>query len=75
MGDMAEYWRDVKPIYKQMHDERVAKTPDRIEYTIERFTKHNIPFELKNEVTGQFNIRKRKTNNSLLLFNRKDIVE
>ena len=75
MGDMSEYWRDVKPIYKQMHDERVAKTPDRIEYTIERFTKHNIPFELKNEATGQFNIRKRKTNNSLLLFNRKDIVE
>lgn len=75
MSDMAEYWKDVKPIYKKMHDERVAKTPDRIEYTIQRFTKHNIPFELKNEETGQFNIRKRKTNNSLLLFNWKNIIK
>ena len=60
MGDLAEYWKDVKPIYKQMHDERVAKTPSRIEYTIQKFTEKNIPFELKNEMTGQFNIRKSK---------------
>ena len=60
MGDLAEYWKDVKPIYKQMHDERVTKTPSRIEYTIQKFTEENIPFELKNEMTGQFNIRKGK---------------
>ena len=60
MAELAEYWKDVKPIYKQRHDERVAKTPDRIEYTIKKFTEKNIPFELKNEMTGQFNIRKGK---------------
>lgn len=60
MGDMAEYWKDVKPIYKQIHNERVAKTPSRIKYTIQKFTEKNIPFELKNEMIGQFNIRKGK---------------
>lgn len=58
MGDMAEYWKDVKPYYKELHDKRVAKTPNRIEYSIEQFEKNNIPYELKNEITGQFNIRK-----------------
>lgn len=58
MSEMAEYWADVKPIYKEIHKKRVAKTPNRIEYSIEQFKKNNIPYELKNEVTGQFNLRK-----------------
>lgn len=60
MGELAEYWRDVKTIYKEEHDKRVAKTPSRIEYSIEQFNKNNIPYELKNEITGQFNLRKGK---------------
>lgn len=60
MAELAEYWKDVKPIYKQRHDERVSKTPDRIKYTIKKFTEKAIPFELKNEITGQFNIKKEK---------------
>lgn len=58
MSELSEYWKDVKPLYKEMHDKRVAKTPDRIEYSIKEFGKSNIPYELKNEETGQFNIRK-----------------
>ena len=58
MSEMTEYWADVKPIYKELHNKRVAKTPNRIEYSIEQFEKNNIPYELKNEVTGQFNLRK-----------------
>lgn len=58
MGELSEYWKDVKPIYKEIHNERVAKTPGRIEYTIKKFTEKKIPFELKNKTTGQFNIKK-----------------
>lgn len=56
MGEMSEYWRDVKPYYKQKHDNRVAQTPSRIEYTKRAFDKHKIPYELKNGMTGQFNV-------------------
>jgi len=58
MSELAEYWKDVKPFYKGLHSQRVAKTPDRIEYAISEFTKNGISAELKNEQTGQFNIRK-----------------
>lgn len=51
---MGEYWRDVKPELKKKHDERVAKTPDRIEYAIQQFEKHEIQYELKNGATGHF---------------------
>ena len=57
MGELAEYWQDIKPIYKQKHNERVAKTPQRIEYAKNEFAKNNIKAELKNEQTGQFNIK------------------
>lgn len=39
---------------KQMHKERVAKNPDRIEYAIKQFEKHGIEYELKNAQTGHF---------------------
>lgn len=58
MSELSEYWKDVKPYYKEMHDKRVAKTPDRIEYTRKEFMKNGIKAELKNAQTGQFNIRK-----------------
>lgn len=58
MSEMSEYWKDVKPYYKEKHDKRVAKTPDRIEYSKKEFMKNGIYAELKNIQTGQFNIRK-----------------
>lgn len=39
---------------KEKHKERVAKNPDRIEYAIMQFEKHDIEYELKNEQTGHF---------------------
>ena len=30
MSTMREYWDDVKPVYKEKHDQRVAKTPERV---------------------------------------------
>ena len=42
MSEMSEYWKDVKPYYKEEHDKRVAKTPDRIEYSKREFMKNGI---------------------------------
>ena len=58
MGELAEYWRDVKPLYKEEHNKKVAKTLERIEYSKKEFLKNGIYAELKNANTGQFNIRK-----------------
>ena len=43
MGDLIDMFEGMK----EMHEERVAKTPSRIEYAIEKF-------ELKNPATGHF---------------------
>ena len=49
-------WQGLREDFKQKHKERVAKTPQRIEYAKQEFEKHSIDAELKNEQTGQFNI-------------------
>lgn len=49
-------WQGLREDFKQMHKDRVAKTPQRIDYTKNEFAKNNIKAELKNEQTGQFNI-------------------
>ena len=64
---MGEYWRDIKPELKKKHDERVAKTPDRIEYAIQQFEKNGIKYELKNVATGHFHCW-RKSDNKLYQF-------
>lgn len=64
---MGEYWRDVKPHLKQKHDERVAKTPDRVEYAIAQFEKNGIKYELKNAGNGHFHCW-RKSDNRLYQF-------
>lgn len=64
---MGEYWRDVKPELKKKHDERVAKTPDRVEYAIQQFEKNEIQYELKNGATGHFHCR-RKSDGRLYQF-------
>lgn len=60
MGDMREYWEDRKPEFKKQHDERVAKTPDRVMYAIKQFEKYDIEYVLKNEATGHFHCRRKK---------------
>lgn len=39
---------------EQLHKERVAKNPKRIEYAIQQFEAHGIKYELKNSQTGHF---------------------
>lgn len=59
MGELAEYWRDVKPILKQINAEKREKHYDkRIEYAINQFEENNIPYKLCNESNGHFNLLK-----------------
>lgn len=44
---------------EERHCERVAKTPDRVEYAIKQFEKHDIEYSLKNAQTGHFHCRRR----------------
>lgn len=67
MGDMREVFDAVKADCKARHDERVAKTPDRIDYAIEQFEKNGIRYELKNETIGHFHCW-RKSDNRLYQF-------
>ena len=42
----------LKEIAKQKHTQRVAKTPDRIEYAKQQFEKNNIAYTVKNSSNG-----------------------
>jgi hypothetical protein len=50
MGDIGEMYRDMH----EMHNERVQKTPERIEYAIQQFKDNGIRYELKNPAIGHF---------------------
>lgn len=57
MGEMAKYWKDVKPILKQQNQEMREKNYDkRIEYAIAQFEENNIPYKLCNKDNGHFNL-------------------
>ena len=57
MGELAEYWKDVKPILKQQNEEHREKHYDeRIEYAIKQFEENKIPYKLCNETNGHFNL-------------------
>ena len=58
----AEDFEGIKELAKKHHTERVAKTPQRIEYAIQRFSNENIPYILKNEQTGHFHLFDSKGN-------------
>lgn len=62
-----EVWDALKAHGKQVHQERVAKNSDRIQYAIEQFKKNNIEFVLKNESNGHFHCR-RQTDDRLFQF-------
>ena len=51
MGDMREFYEP----YKQMHKQRVAKTPERLEYAVKLLKENGITFKVCNETTGQIN--------------------
>ncbi len=52
---------------KEKHDERVADTPNRIEFAKKQFESNNIDYDLKNESTGHFHCW-RKSDNKLFQF-------
>ena len=61
MGELAQYWKDVKPILKQQNEEHREKHYDeRIEYAIKQFDQNNIPYKLCNKTNGHFNLYKDK---------------
>lgn len=51
MGDMREFFEP----YKEMHRQRVAKNPDRLEYAIEQLENNAIFYKVCNKQTGQIN--------------------
>lgn len=52
---------------KQIHIERVAKMPERIEFANRMFEKHGIEYQLKNPTTGHFHCW-RKSDGKLFQF-------
>lgn len=51
MGDMAEYFEG----YKELHKQRVAQNPKRLEFAVKLLTDSGIAFKVCNEETGQIN--------------------
>lgn len=53
--------------FREMHKERVAKNPERIEYAIKQFKKHDVEYRLMNATTGHFHCH-RKSDDKLFQF-------
>lgn len=62
-----EMWDGLREHAKQVHAERVAKNPERIEFAIKQFEKNNIEYCLKNPSNGHFHCR-RKSDDKLFQF-------
>ena len=61
-NSMKPEMESLKELANQNHQERVAKTPDRIEYAIKRFEEENIKYTLKNKSIGHFHLRDSEDN-------------
>ena len=55
-----EDFEGIREHAKQVHKERVAKNPERIDYAIRQFEKHGIEYELKNAEIGHFHCWRKK---------------
>ena len=62
-----EDFEGIKQLAKENHAKRVANNPNRIQYAIEQFEKHEIEYVLKNEQIGHFHCR-RKSDDKLFQF-------
>ena len=49
-----EDFEGIREYAKEQHAKRVADNPNRTQYAIEQFEKHEIEYTLKNEQTGHF---------------------
>jgi len=63
MGDMGEFFQ----IYKENHEKRVAKTPDRVSYAIDKLKQHNIKYVLRDGSIGYFQCH-RKADDKIIQF-------
>ena len=63
MGDMKYNYE----LARELRKERVGKTPNRIDYAIEKFEENDIEYCLKNKETGHFHCW-RKSDGKLLQF-------
>ena len=62
-----EDFEGIKDHAHRVHQERVAKTPDRVEYAINQFNEHGIEYRLLNPSTGHFHCW-RKSDKKLFQF-------
>ena len=53
----AEDFEGIKILAKQNHQNRVSKTPERLEYAITQLEKHKLEYRVCNQATGQINVR------------------
>jgi hypothetical protein len=53
MGELAEYFNDLKEIAKE---KRQKQFMPRLEYAIKEFERNNIPYKICNESIGHFNL-------------------
>lgn len=51
MGDMREFFEH----YKDLHKQRVAENPQRLEFAVKTLRENGITFKVCNETTGQIN--------------------
>ena len=63
MGELVNDFQKMK----ELHKDRVEKTPSRIEYAIEKFKEADVEYELKNPATGHFHCW-RKSDGKLFQF-------
>lgn len=64
---MREDFDGLREEAKRVHAERVAKTPERIEYAIKQFKANGIQYKLKHPDTGHFHCY-RKSDGQMFLF-------
>ena len=62
-----EDFEGIRQLAEENHAKRVADNPNRIQFAIRMFEKHEIEYILKNEKTGHFHCR-RKSDDKLFQF-------
>lgn len=61
MSEIGEYWKEIKPILKEINQqERAEHYDERIEYAIKQFEENQIPYKLCNKENRHFNLYKDK---------------
>ena len=58
---------DVYSTLKALHQDRIRKNPDRLQYAIDQLKKHNIRYDVKNEETCHLHTW-RKSDDKLIQF-------